>query len=114
MTNQLTYKGYGRIYVSNEKDVQKVHRILCDFDTNEYLYYYPQGLITTLSKYPEVIYVGKFNLWSNLVEECKKSNIPIFIFDAGNDPQPRGYFPPVTEPLTQEQIHRLMTEENTK
>jgi hypothetical protein len=90
MSTTLTYKGYGRIYVLNQDDVRKVRKILNDRDNWEYENYYPPSLITTLDKYPQTVYVGKFDLWPGLEEECKKAGIPIFILDLGNETSDSG------------------------
>ena len=105
MTNPFTYKGYGRIYVQDQEDIQKVEDIIKEFDEFEWSYY-PTSLVTTLDKYPNVVYVGKFELNFDLKEECKKQNIPVFIFDSGFFHETKGYYP--TEPLTKEQIQTLM------
>lgn len=105
MTNPFTYKGYGRIYVQNQEDIEKVEEIIKELDEFEWAYY-PSSLVTTLDRYPNVVYIGKFELHFNLEEECKKRNIPVFIFDSGMEDWPKGYF--ISEPLTKEQIQTLM------
>lgn len=106
MTDYFTYKGYGRIYVQNKEDIEKVEQIIKDNDPDEFEWYYPTGLVATIDEYPRVEYVGKFELNFLLKEECMKQNIPIFIFDAGMDNSPIGYYP--SEPLTKEEILNLM------
>lgn len=103
---EFTYKGYGRIYVQNAEDIQKVEQILHEKDQFEFEDYYPGNLVTTLDRYPSVIYIGKFTLNFDLEAECKKQNIPIFIFDSGREDCPRGYYP--TQPLTKNEILNLM------
>lgn len=63
-------KGYGRIFVENESDVQKVEDIIRELDSYEFSYY-PTGdylggknerLVTVFSeKNYKSIYVGKFD-----------------------------------------------------
>lgn len=106
MTDYFTYKGYGRIYVPTQEDVNKVEQIIKDNDPDEFECYYPPGLVTTIDEYPRVVYIGKFEICFDLREECKKQNIPIFIFDAGMCDYPNGYYP--SKPLTKEEILKLM------
>lgn len=106
LMNNLTYKGYGRIYVQTENDIEKVKKIIKDNDEYEFETYYPHDLITSLKNYPNVVYIGKFELLFDLTEECKKMNIPIFIFDSGYECSPKGYYK--TEPLTKEEIEDCM------
>lgn len=80
--NPFTYKGYGRIYVLNQGDIYKVENIIKETDEFEWDYY-PTGLVAILDSYPNLIYVGEFELNFDLEEECKKHNIPIFIFSSG-------------------------------
>ena len=64
-------KGYGRIFVEKEEDVQKVEDIIKEFDEHEFEHYYPTGnyvggnnerLVTTFSEENyKSIYVGKFD-----------------------------------------------------
>ena len=64
-------KGYGRIFVENESDVQKIEDIIRDLDEFEFKYYYPTGdymggnnerLVTVFSEENyKSIYVGKFD-----------------------------------------------------
>jgi len=106
MTDYLTFKGYGRIYVLTQEDVQKVENVIKEMDSYEFDNYYPEGLVTTLDNYPRVVYIGKFDFSFSLTEECKKRSIPIFIFDSGFEDRPRGYYN--TEPYTKDQIQTLM------
>ena len=66
--------------------------------------YYPEGLVTSWDKYPNVEYVGKFELNGEKFKEfCKKADIPVFIFDAGMNDYPRGY----VKTLNREEIKQL-------
>lgn len=110
MTNPFTYKGYGRIYVQNQEDVKKVEDIIKQSDEFEWNYY-PESLVTTIDRYPDVVYVGKFELNFNLEEECRKQNISVFVFDSGMENWPKGYR--TCELSNKEQIQNLMiTREN--
>ena len=71
MTDYFTYKGYGRIYVQTEQDIDRVEQILMNNDEYEFEYYYPKGLVTTIDKYPNAIYNGKFEIHFDLIAECK-------------------------------------------
>lgn len=68
---KFSRKGYGRIFVEKEEDVEKVENIIKEIDEMEFKYYYPTGnycggdnkrLVTVYSKENyESIYVGKFD-----------------------------------------------------
>jgi hypothetical protein len=55
----LTRKGYGRIYVANPEDVQKVKDIIREMDEFEFDYL-PAGLVAPFSHYPTLHYTHKF------------------------------------------------------
>jgi hypothetical protein len=98
----FTYKGYGRIYTNPEhiQDVKSIIEVLDGFEWE----YYPGGLVTSWDRYPNVEYVGKFELDKVKFEQlCKERNIPVFIFDAGRDDSPFGY----TKTLNREEIKTL-------
>lgn len=100
----FTYKGYGRIYTDREyiKQVEKIVEELDEFEWG----YYPPFLVTSWDQYPRVEYIGKFELNGEKFKElCKKAYIPVFIFDAGLNDWPSGYYP--TEPLSREEIKQL-------
>lgn len=68
---KFSRKGYGRIFVEKEEDIEKVENIIKEIDEYEFKYYYPTGnylggdnkrLVTVYSKENyESIYVGKFD-----------------------------------------------------
>jgi len=98
----FTYKGYGRIYTNPEhiQDVEDIIKLLDEFEWG----YYPEGLVTSWDRYPNVEYVGKFELNEDKFKElCKKADIPVFIFDAGMNDFPLGY----TKILNKEEIQQL-------
>lgn len=100
----FTYKGYGRIY-TDIKNVQVVENIIQELDEFEWSYY-PKGLVTSWNNYPNVEYVGKFELDEEKFKQiCNARNIPVFIFDAGMNDSPSGYYP--TKPLSREEIQQL-------
>ena len=100
----FTYKGYGRIY-TNSRNIQNVEKIIQELDKFEWDYY-PKGLVASWDYYPRVEYVGKFELDEEKFKQiCKERNIPVFIFDAGMNDYPSGYYP--TEPLSKEEIKQL-------
>lgn len=80
--NKFSSKRYGRIYVYHEKDIQVVKDIIKDMDDFEYEYL-PMTLITTVDKFPEIVYVGKFDDLDldELAVRCVKQNIPVFCFN---------------------------------
>lgn len=71
--SEMTFnrKGYGRIFVEKEEDVEKVEDIMNEIDGLEFDWYYPTGnymggnnerLVTVYSKENyKSIYVGKFD-----------------------------------------------------
>jgi hypothetical protein len=100
----FTYKGYGRIY-TNPENIQEVENIIQELDEFEWGYY-PGGLVISWDKYPNVEYVGKFELNEEKFKQiCKERNIPVFIFDASFDAEPIGWYP--SEPLSKEEIKTL-------
>jgi hypothetical protein len=107
--NPFTYKGYGRIYTLTKEDAVKVEELIEELDPFEYDPYYSSGLVTTIDYYPGVVYVGKFELNFDLKEECRKRNIPVFIFDAGFESSPNGYN--THKPATRDEIIAMMRSE---
>ena len=100
----FTYKGFGRIY-TNPEHIQNVENIIQELDEFEWSYY-PEGLVASWNEYPRVEYIGKFELKEERFKQiCKDRNIPIFIFDAGLETSPLGYYP--IEPLNTEEIKNL-------
>jgi hypothetical protein len=103
----FTHKGYGRIYVLNEAHVKELEALIEELDSFEFIHYYPQGLVASASVYPNVIYVGKFCLPLEFKEECKKRNIPICIFDSGDEMHPNGMY----KMLTKDNINQMLLED---
>lgn len=58
--NTFTRKGYGRIYVYNPADVEKVSEIIKVIDAFEWEYL-PNGFIAPFSEYPRLAQVHKFS-----------------------------------------------------
>lgn len=86
----FTYKGYGRIY-TNPGNIQKVENIIKELNEFEWDYYYPKDLVASLEEYPNVVYVGKFEFDEDLFKQiCKEKNIPVLVFDSGDDGFPDG------------------------
>lgn len=81
---EFTRKGYGRIYVRNESDIQKVKDIINKIDSYE-CEYLPDDLITTIDNYPILSYIHKFcDLDMNkVIYECWKQNVEIWCLDNG-------------------------------
>ena len=103
----FTYKGYGRIYTNPEniQDVENIIKELSEFEWG----YYPGGLVVSWDRYPNVEYVGKFELNENKFKEiCKKRNIPVFIFDNGTEYETYGGY---KKTLNREEIKELSYEE---
>ena len=98
----FTYKGYGRIY-TNPENIKEVETIIKELDEFEWCYY-SEGLVTSWDRYPNIEYVGKFELDGDKFKEiCKERNIPVFIFDAFMNSYPRGY----CKTLNKEEIKTL-------
>lgn len=87
--NRMTRKGYGRIYVINADDREKVSKIIKEMDEFEWSYM-PVSMIAPISEYPAVVYTGKFDALDldALTVTCLSRGIGIFCFDAGNDEYP--------------------------
>jgi hypothetical protein len=98
MKDTFTRKGYGRIYVYEEDDIEKVKDIILRMDDFEYEYL-PHDFITTIDEYPRVVYTGKFDdLDINaLTVLCLMEGVPIFAFDSGHDEYPVDLYKHYTE-----------------
>ena len=98
----FNYKGYGRIY-TNPEHIQVVEDIIKLLDEFEWSYY-PGGLVASWDRYPNVEYVGKFELNEEKFKEfCKKADIPVFVFNGYDNECPRGY----VKTLNKEEIKQL-------
>jgi hypothetical protein len=98
----FNYKGYGRIY-TNPENIQEVENIIQELDEFEWGYY-TGGLVASWDMYPNVEYVGKFELDEEKFKQiCKERNIPVFVFNAYDNDYPRGY----VKTLNREEIKAL-------
>jgi len=79
---KLKRKGYGRIYVKDEKHIERVKQIIKEMDQFEYEYL-PEDLITTLDQYPKTAYTYKFDNINidMLTYKCIKEDIIILCID---------------------------------
>ena len=85
----FSYKGYGRIY-TNPENIQEVENIIKELDEFEWDYY-PGNLVASWDAYPSVVWIGKFELDEYLFNQsCKAKNIPVFVFDSGDEQFPPG------------------------
>ena len=86
MKKTFTRKGYGRIYIDKKINISRVKRIIKEIDEFEFTYL-PENFITTYDKYPELIYIGKFDeLDINfLTITCWNHDIFIFCLDNGHE-----------------------------
>jgi len=84
--NTFTRKGYGRIYVYNPDDVQKVSDIIKEVDSFEWDYL-PNGFIAPFSEYPSLAYTHKFCDLDidSLTALCWSRGVIIWCFDNGHD-----------------------------
>jgi len=87
---KLTSKGYGRIYVEKEEDIELVKDAIKELDEFE-IEYLPESLITVFTDYPKVVYTGKFDDMDMdmLTHVCWLKGIKIWVFDAGHDELPK-------------------------
>jgi hypothetical protein len=107
---RLTYKGYGRIY-TNPENIQDVVNIIREMDQFEFDYYYPESFVGCWDDYPVVVYNGKFELDCDELESiCKEKSIPIFIFNAEFDYQPRGYYKLISKSELKQLFHQIQNE----
>lgn len=92
--NTFLHKGYGRIYVDSIDDIAKVKSVIKEMDSYEYDYM-PQGLITTFSDYPSVVYIGKFSdlCTDTLTALCWAIGVKIWCYDSGHNEYPIAYKP---------------------
>jgi len=86
MSNPLTNKGFGRIYVEHAADVDRVKTIIKELDEFEWEYL-PKELVAPISEYPHVTYTYKFDAlcMNRLTMECWKRGIKIFALDNGKE-----------------------------
>lgn len=89
--NTLTRKGYGRIYVDNAENIEKVKDIIKHMDEFEFDYL-PKDLIAVHTEFPKVVYTHKFcDLdMDKLTAKCWQNGVKIWVFDAGNNEYPEG------------------------
>lgn len=83
---KFPHKGYGRIYVEKEEDIQKVKDIIKEIDEFEYEYI-PRDLIAVFKDKIVTTYTHKFSDLdiSVLMEKCWQRGIKMFCVDGGND-----------------------------
>lgn len=89
MSNEMVRKGYGRIYVHDEKNIKEVKKIIKELDEFEYDYL-PDGFIAPFSSYPEVVYTHKFcDLdMDKLTAVCWGRGIFIWVFNSHHEEFP--------------------------
>lgn len=89
IVNGLTHKGYARIYVEHEDNIQLVKSIIREMDEFEYSYL-PENLIAIHTEYPKVVYTHKFSdlNMNKLTAACWAKGIMIWVFDAGRNEFP--------------------------
>lgn len=86
MAMHFTHKGYGRIYVEKQEDIQKVKDIIKEMDSFEYDYL-PDDLIAVFTDKVITTYTGKFDDLdiSVLMEKCWKQGVKMFCVDGGKN-----------------------------
>jgi len=79
-------KGYGRIYVEKQEDIQKVKDIIKEMDEFEFEYL-PKDLITVFKDKVTTTYTHKFDDLdiSVLMEKCWQQGIKMFCVNGGRD-----------------------------
>jgi hypothetical protein len=99
LTHTFTKRGFGRIYVADAQDIDRVSAIIKQMDAFEHGYL-PQGFIAPFSEYPKTLYAHKFSDLdlNDLTAACFKQNIFIFCFDSGFTEYPPAYTLPPIEP----------------
>lgn len=85
MNNPLPRKGYARIYVKSEEDIEVVEGILRDNSEFEWSYY-PKGLVAVFNGDLQLIYTGKYEdtCMDKLAFECMKRGIWIQVFKSNS------------------------------
>ena len=83
---KFPHKGYGRIYVEKEEDIQKVKDIIKEMDEFEFEYL-PKDLITVFKDKIVTTFTGKFDDLdiSILMEKCWQQGIKMFCVDGGTE-----------------------------
>lgn len=83
--NTLTRKGFARIYVHKEGDVERVDEIIKELDEFEHEYL-PSGMIAPFSEYPSLCYTHKFDglCMNRLTAECWRRGVLIWVCDNGH------------------------------
>jgi len=84
-TRTLSRKGYGRIYVQDQAQIEQVRNIIQEMSPYEFGYL-PDNLITTIDQFPEVVYTHKFCdlCMDHLTILCWDAGIPIFVYSTGS------------------------------
>ncbi len=82
--NYLSHKGYGRIYVDTQENIEKVKCIIKEMDDYEFEYM-PKDLIAVYTEYPRTCYIGKFSDldMDKLTAKCWAHGIKVWVFDSG-------------------------------
>lgn len=82
----LTRKGYARIYVDKDENVEPVKSIIHELDEFE-RGYLPENLIAPFSHYPTLVYTHKFDglCMNRLTAVCWSKGIHIWVCDNGHE-----------------------------
>jgi len=83
---KFPHKGYGRIYVEKEEDIQKVKDIIKEMDEFEFEYI-PKDLIAVFKDKIVTTHTHKFSDLdiSVLMGKCWQQGIKMFCVDGGSD-----------------------------
>lgn len=76
----MIYKGYSRIFVHKQEDMEQVAQILKDIDSDEYECYAPNDLLAVYSETEPLVYNGKFDLdIDRFYKECFLKNVSAYV-----------------------------------
>lgn len=93
MKRSFTRKGYGRIFVDKEENIEFVKNMIREIDEYEFDYL-PDNFIAPFSEYPTLGYVHKFDdIDINLLTaKCFKEGVYVFCCDNGMNPDFGGVY----------------------
>lgn len=89
-------KGYGRVFVQREEDVERVEGIIRDLDVDEWECYAPRDLVGVFDPAkPRIVYLGKFETSTREIEaRCWAAGIPVWCYSHSGSLPFAESFPP--------------------
>lgn len=84
------YKGYSRIFVRDEADIERVVNILKELDIAEWETYAPENIVTVWNGKPELVYNHKFELDTDkFYRACMEAGVAAWAVSSYQEYPPR-------------------------